>query len=245
MLRATGRLKMCRTLSPTVINPSRLLLLLTHELVEDMKDPLDDDQVVPAIVATDKEESAACLIQHVYRQHCQKRKRRLQRTALERERSAIFAACLKHAQASGFAQGFYRLLYLGPLPHLLLALKKGISIATFVKNMTKIPGLLLKEGHGRLEEMGRKRSEISSTLKRGHELQKKLNPDSEFHKKRDIDGLKDAVLQVKEFLDRVPGGEKGAPEELNVAYKAIVAVKQVPKKEKPSLNVEDLDLYEY
>ncbi|KAI5997874.1 hypothetical protein F5J12DRAFT_331160 [Pisolithus orientalis] len=111
--------------------------------------------------------------------------------------------------------------------------------------MTKIPGLLLKEGHGRLEEMGRKRSEISSTLKRGHELQKKLNPDSEFHKKRDIDGLKDAVLQVKEFLDRIPGGEKGAPEELDVAYKAIVAVKQVPKKEKPSLNVEDLDLYEY
>ncbi|KAI6011658.1 hypothetical protein BKA83DRAFT_4482953 [Pisolithus microcarpus] len=87
------------------------------------------------------------------------------------------------------------------LPHLLLALKKGISIATFVKATTKIPGLLLREGHERLEELGRQRSEISI-----------LSPDSQFHKNRDIAALKDAVPQ---------------------------------KKEKPSLNVEDLDLYEY
>ncbi|KAI5997877.1 hypothetical protein F5J12DRAFT_895738 [Pisolithus orientalis] len=188
----------------------------------------------------DEEESAAGLIQRVYRLHREKQRRLLERPTLEAERSAIYATCLKHAQDTGVAPGFYRLLYLGPLPHLLLALRKGITMATFVRNTTKIPGLLLKEGHERLEELGRNRSEISSTLKQGHELLKKLSPDSQFHKNRDIGALKDAVLQVKEFLHRIPGGARGSPEELNIAYKAIVAEKHVPK-EKPSLNVEDLD----
>ncbi|KAI6153131.1 hypothetical protein BKA82DRAFT_4349614 [Pisolithus tinctorius] len=216
------------------------------EPIEDVESPpSDDDQAVQAVVGTDEEESAAGLIQRVYRQYRQKQKRLLERSTLEAERSAVFFACLKHAQVSGFSPGFYRLLYLGPLPHLLLALKKGIFMATFVRNTTKIPGLLLREGHERLEELGRQRSEISSTLKQGHELLKKLSPDSQFHKNRDIGALKDAVLQVKEFLHRIPGGARGAPEELNIAYKAIVAEKHVPKKEKPSLNVEDLDPYEY
>ncbi|KAI6165391.1 hypothetical protein EDD17DRAFT_226022 [Pisolithus thermaeus] len=218
-----------------------------YEPAEDMQGPpLDDNQAVAAVVAADEEVSAARLIQRVYRQHHQKQKRRLKKTTLEKERSALFAACLKHAQAPDFAPGFYRLLYLGPLPHLLLALKKGIDTATSARNMTKIPAMLLQEGHERLEEMGRKRNEISSTLKQGHELLKRLSPDSDFHKNRDIDNLKDAVLQVKEFLHRVPGGARGAPEELNVAYKAIVTEKQVPqKKEKPLLNVEDVDPFEY
>ncbi|KAI6137060.1 hypothetical protein F5141DRAFT_1209364 [Pisolithus sp. B1] len=217
-----------------------------HEPTGDVEDPLsDNDQDVPSVAATDKEKSAARLIQRIYRQHRQKQKRRLERSSLEAERSAIFVACLKHAQTSGFAQGFYRLPYLGPLPHLLLALKKGVNIATFVKATTKIPGLLLKEGHERLEELGRQRSEISSTLKQGHDLLKKLSPDSQFHKNRDIGALKDAVLRVKEVLHRIPGSARGAPEELDIAYKAIVSEKQARQKEKPSLNVEDLNPYEY
>ncbi|KAI6022556.1 hypothetical protein EDC04DRAFT_2900836 [Pisolithus marmoratus] len=214
-----------------------------NEPIEDVDDPADDDEAIPAIVATDEEVSAVHLIQRVYRQYRQKQKGRLKRTALEAEKSALFSACLKHAQACRFAPGFYSLLYLGPLPHLLLALKKGINTATSIRNVTKIPTLLLREGHECLEELGRKRSEISSILKQGHDLLKKLSPDSQFHKNRDIGALKDAVLQVKAFLHRIPGGERGAAEELNVAYKAIVTEKHVPKKEKPSVNAEDLDPY--
>ncbi|KAI6020999.1 hypothetical protein BKA83DRAFT_178181 [Pisolithus microcarpus] len=218
-----------------------------YEPVEDMEGPpLDDDQAVAAVVAADEEVSAARSIQRVYRQHHQKQKRQLKKTTLEKEISALFSACLKHAQAPDFAPGFYRLLYLGPLPHLLLALKKGIDKATSVRNVTKIPAMLLQEGHERLEEMGRKRNEISSTLKCGHELRKRLSPDSDFHKNRNINELRDAVLQVKEFLHRVPGGARGALEELNIAYKAIVAEKQAPqKKGKPPLNAEDVGPYEY
>ncbi|KAI6046365.1 hypothetical protein EDC04DRAFT_2598161 [Pisolithus marmoratus] len=175
------------------------------------------------VTAAGKEESAARLIQRIYRQHRQKQKRLLERTTLEAESSAIFVSCLKHARASGLARGFYRLLYLGPLPHLLLVLNKGITIATSVKATTKIPGRLLSEGHEHLEELGRQRSEISSTLKQGRELRKKLSPDSVFHKNSDVSALVNMVMQVKEFLHRIPGE---APEELNtelgIAFKAIV-----------------------
>lgn len=187
--------------------------------------------------ATAEEESAANLIQRVYRRHRQKQKQRLERSMVEGERSAMFAICLKHAQDSGFARGFYRLLYLGPLPHLLLSLKKGIALAKIVRNKTNIPGRLLQEGHERLEELGRQRAETSSILKQGHELLRKLGPDSQFHKNRDIGALKDATLQVNEFLHRIPGSDRGAREELNIAYKAIVIEKHPPKKEKPSLCV--------
>lgn len=192
-----------------------------------MEGPLSDDhQAVANIVVTEKEEFAVRLIQRVYRQHRRRQKLRLERSTLEAERSAIFDACLKCAGASGLARGFYRLLYLGPLPHLFLALDKGITIATSVKSATKIPGRLRKEGHERLEELGRQRSEISSILKQGHELRRKLSPDSLFHKNRDVGALKDAVLRVKEFLHRIPGDALGVQEvvdaELNLAYKAIV-----------------------
>ncbi|KAI6137063.1 hypothetical protein F5141DRAFT_66140 [Pisolithus sp. B1] len=198
-----------------------------HEPAGDVEGSLSDDQrPVANFVVSEKEESAVRLIQGVYRQHCRRQKRRLERSTLEAERSAIFAACLKRARASGLARGIYRLLYLGPLPHLLLALNKGIAIATSVKATTKIPGRLRREGHEHLEELARQRTEISSTLKRGYELRKKLSPDSLFHKNCDVEALKDAVLQVKEFLRRIPGTAMGVPEELDielsVAYKAVV-----------------------
>ncbi|KAI6133857.1 hypothetical protein EV401DRAFT_2204741 [Pisolithus croceorrhizus] len=214
-----------------------------HEPARDVEGPVSDND---RAVATPDEESAARLIQRTYRLYRQKQKRWLERSTLEAERSAIFATCLKHAQTCGMARGFYRLLYLGPLPHLLLALKKGISIATFVKATTKIPGLLLREGHERLEELGRQRSQISSTLKQGQELLKTLSPDSQFHRNRNIGALKHAVLQVEEFLHGIPGSARGAPEELDIVRKAIFAEKQV-RQERPALNVnaEDPDLYGY
>ncbi|KIK18633.1 hypothetical protein PISMIDRAFT_109068 [Pisolithus microcarpus 441] len=198
-----------------------------HEPPGDVEGPLSDDhRGVANIIVTEKEADAVRLIQRVYRQHLRRQKLRLERSTLEAERSAIFAACLKRARASGLARGFYRLLYLGPLPHLLLALNKGIAIATSVKSTTKIPGRLRREGHERLEELGRQRSEISSILEQGYELRKKLSPDSLFHKNRDVGALKNAVLQVKEFLHRIPGDAMGVPgevdAELNVAYKAVV-----------------------
>ncbi|KAI6011661.1 hypothetical protein BKA83DRAFT_630943 [Pisolithus microcarpus] len=217
---------------PTSIEPAK-----AHEPVGDVEGTLSDSD--QAIAAMNGEESAARLIQRVYRRYRQKQRQWLERTTLEAERSAVFVTCLKHTQTCGLARGLYRLLYLGPLPHLLLALKKGISIATFIRATTKIPGLLSTEGHERLEELGRQRSEISTTLKRGQELQKTLSPDSQFHKNHSIGALKHAVLQVEEFLHRIPGGAGGAPEELDIARKAIVAEKQVRQK-KPSLNVEDL-----
>jgi hypothetical protein len=77
-------------------------------------------------------------------------------------------------------------------------------------------------------------------------LRKKLEPSSVVHHAHDIDALKRAVLEVKDFMQRVPSNMQDVQPEFQVAYKGIVAVKiqkKCEKKEKPTLNVEDIDDY--
>ncbi|KAG6332615.1 hypothetical protein ID866_6474 [Astraeus odoratus] len=208
-------------------------------------DLIEVGKLVHSADPTELEESAACRIQQVYRRYVQERERdqlrRSKRTSLEAERCTIFEMCLKHAQSSALKSGPYRIRFLGPLPHLLLALNKGIAIADALKAKTKIPGVLMTEGHERLEELGRQRSELSFLLKQGRDLRKKLGPESAFHDNRDMTALKHAIIQAKDFVQRIPACTKEVTEELNVALKAVVTEKKAVKKTKPSLNVDDLD----
>ncbi|KAG6330340.1 hypothetical protein ID866_8749 [Astraeus odoratus] len=121
----------------------------------------DTGQCIVSVDPTSEETSAACTIQGAYRRYHRESIRRTKRSTLEAERSAIFEECLKHCQGSNFKPGLYRLLYLGPLVHLLWALNKGIAIVDNMKAQTKIPRLLISEGHERLEEIGRRRTELS------------------------------------------------------------------------------------
>ncbi|KAG2028307.1 hypothetical protein BDR03DRAFT_976621 [Suillus americanus] len=70
--------------------------------------------------------------------------------------------CLKETQSSEWRPGYYRCLFLGPLPHLLVCLERGIALTRAAKAKTK--GLLNKESHEKLEELGKQRSEITSVL---------------------------------------------------------------------------------
>lgn len=75
-------------------------------------------------------------------------------------------------------------------------------------------------------------------------MRKKLEPGAPFHKQRDMNALKLAVSEVKGFIQALPGGSPEALQEINIAYRGIVAEKPlVPKKVKPSLNAEDVDPY--
>ena len=80
----------------------------------------------------------------------------------------------------------------------------------------------------------------------GVRLRKQLEPSSSFHRTRDIDALKRAVLEVKGFMQRVPANMQDMQSEFQVAYKGIVAerIQKRKVKEKPALNVEDIDDYE-
>lgn len=113
------------------------------------------------VVDVPEEVSAACRIQIAYRRHLRVLRYRSNMSTLEAEIQAIFKACLKQVRSYSWEFGPYRTFFLGPLPHLLLALEKGIASAEATKAKTKLPRLLLTEGHENLEELGRQRSELS------------------------------------------------------------------------------------
>ncbi|KAG2085197.1 uncharacterized protein F5147DRAFT_794237 [Suillus discolor] len=179
------------------------------------------------------EEEAARYIQNAYRRYIRRRSSR----AVNAEIDAMFMTCLKETQSSEWRSGYYTFLFLGPLPHLLVCLGRGIALTHAAKAKTKV--LFNKESHEKLEELGQQRSEITALLKRGMRLRKQLEPSSSAHRARDIDALRSGVLEVYEFMKGVPGSMKDMQFDFQMAYKGIVAKKvHAGEKEKPALNVE-------
>jgi hypothetical protein len=105
-----------------------------------------------------EEEEAARNIQNAYRRYVRRRSSR----AVNAEIDAIFMTCLKETQSSGWRPGYYNFLFLGPLPHLLVCLERGIALTHAAKAKTR--GLLNKVSHEKLEELGKQRCEIASVL---------------------------------------------------------------------------------
>ncbi|KAF9231325.1 hypothetical protein BU15DRAFT_82546 [Melanogaster broomeanus] len=216
-----------------------------QEAVDVALSPAVDKLIRPA-EPSDAQVAAARVIQGAYREYS-KRLRWPVRTGTTAERHAIFEACLKHVESWGWERSSYRLLYLGPFPHLFLALERGMTTAHALKAKTKAH--LKVGGHEGLEELGRQLSEIASLLKKGASLRKKLYPGAPFHEERDTEALQRAVSEVREFVQALRGGSLEALQEVGIAHKGIVAEKSPPrnppprKAAKPSLNVEDLDPY--
>ncbi|KAG1881874.1 hypothetical protein C8R48DRAFT_682521 [Suillus tomentosus] len=185
------------------------------------------------------EEDAARNIQNAYRRYV----RRCSSRAVNTEIDAIFMTCLKETQSPEWRSGYYSLLFLGPLPHLLVCLERGITLTRAAKTKTK--GLLNKESHEKLEELGKQRSGITTLLRKGLKLRKQLEPSSSAHRARDIDALRSGVLEVEEFMQGVPSSMKDMQSDFQMAYKGIVAKKVSPgkKKVRPVLNVEDISHY--
>ncbi|KAG2048320.1 hypothetical protein BDR06DRAFT_920603 [Suillus hirtellus] len=184
-----------------------------------------------------EEQEAARNIQNVYRRYVRRRSSR----AVNAEIDAIFMACLKQTQSPEWCPGYYSLLFLGPLPHLLVCLERGIALTHAAKTKTKV--LFNKESHEKLEELGKQRSGIAALLKKGSKLRKQLEPSSSAHRARDIDALRSGVLEVEEFMQGVPSSMKDMQSDFQIAYKGIVAKKvHAGEKEKPPLNVEGMNV---
>jgi len=82
---------------------------------------------------------------------------------------------------------------------------------------------------------------FSGIFRDAQRLYKALQPQSELHRRRDLNELKARVLEVEMLLGRVPPGAcRDVREDLDLALKAIVAVKQPLKaKPKPELCMDD------
>ena len=118
----------------------------------------DLDESLRSNGPSDEEEKAACKIQDAYRRYV----RRCSSCAKDAEIHAIFTTCLKETQSSEWRPGYYRLLFLGPLPHLLVCLERGIALTHAAKAETK--ELFNKASHEKLEQLGKQMGVIASVL---------------------------------------------------------------------------------
>ncbi|KIJ60092.1 hypothetical protein HYDPIDRAFT_32519 [Hydnomerulius pinastri MD-312] len=212
----------------------------THEQPHGLTLLTNEPELIREHKSTEEEISAAHKIQAVYRKYRDQKARSIG-TGATAQRNTLFIACLRNVFSYNWQRGWYSPRYLWALPHLVLCLDKAITIAHEHKAKTK--GLLSEESHSRLEELGRQRSEINALLKEGRKMRKDIGPNAPMHQQRNKAELKKAVLDVKGFIHRLPTAAPELDVELNIAYGWIMVEKEVAKKERPTLNTEDLDPY--
>ncbi|KAF8955733.1 hypothetical protein BDZ97DRAFT_1926447 [Flammula alnicola] len=140
---------------------------------------------------------------------------------------------------------FYRLLFLGPLPHVLVCLKSFHTWAIDTKKRNKKRYKVAS--HQELDDVNKRLTEQKKIIDRIQALQKALNPPSQLHRRRDIEELKKRVLEVEALLSQIaPNVAREVSEDMARGIKGIVAVKQVPKpRPKPRLRIDDVDECEY
>jgi hypothetical protein len=88
---------------------------------------------------------------------------------------------------------------------------------------------------------------LSGLLKDARRLRAALQPQSELHRKRDLEKLKTHVLEVEKLLGQVqPESTREVEEDLEIALKGIVKVRKLPKaKPKPDIPPVDDEFGDY
>lgn len=185
---------------------------------------------------------AARVFQVAYRK-AMSRRRKMVKTAAEASRASLFDACLAESRTMEWPHNYYRLLFLGPLPHVLVCISGVQSYVVAAKEKAK--KRWSRASHQELEDIGKRRTELNGIFRDAQRLYKALQPQSELHRRRDLTELKTRVLEVEMLHGRVPPGAcRDVREDLDLALKAIVAVKQpIKAKPKPELCMDDDDEY--
>jgi hypothetical protein len=100
---------------------------------------------------------AASIVQAVYRRIV-RRRRSISQEGLSVARTGHFLSCWSQAQEMSWPHRYYRLLFLGPLPHILLCLDAVQAYATSTKAKTKKRLGIAK--HEELEELSTRQTEV-------------------------------------------------------------------------------------
>ena len=200
---------------------------------------------------------AASFLQTMYRRR-QRRKTKTNKAPLHVWLKRCFKQCLTESSKMEWPpRSQYRLMFLGPLPHVLACINTAHSwvMDNKQRNKDKFKTAL----HQDLEEVAKRLTEqryklllltekflilhCRKIVKEIQSIQKALDPQAPIHRKRDIEELKKLVRQVEEMLGRVaPSVARDVAEDMQIGMKGIVKVKQPPKpKPKPMLNVNEDD----
>lgn len=204
-----------------------------------------------------KQADAACIIQRMYRRNLQRRFKSA-RSTLSEARSRFFAQCWTESEKMGWSHRHYRLLFLGPLPHLLVCLERANTYAFDSKARVKRRLTMVK--HIELEDVQMMMTEAkcvslrprgirdaydccSRILKELLQLRKTLDPKAALHKHRDLQALQ-ALAQEAEILIRGLPCVPELQDDLDLAVKGILTKGSQKKKPKPLLYV-DKDINDY
>ncbi|RXW11576.1 hypothetical protein EST38_g14279, partial [Candolleomyces aberdarensis] len=219
----------------------------------DVTDLVDSRNIVDSLTSTaaplavehisQKQKDVALCLLKKYRQRARNQKLEKNKTPTQKVCDSYFETCLGLAldrKKMQWPRGFYyRKLYLGLVPHLLACIKGVRSYAFSAKAKAK------KRYRGNEKQdydgMHKTTNEITAILKGCKNLGSQLDPSSEVHKKRDIEGLKRLVREVEELVNLVPSGiSSDIYSHLHLAIKGILREPQpIKAKPKPELNVED------
>ncbi|TDL28963.1 hypothetical protein BD410DRAFT_818373 [Rickenella mellea] len=161
-------------------------------------------------------------------------------SSLKEARLRYFQACLSVVQRTHWEHSPYRLLYLGPLPHVLVV-TEGLE-RQMKTQRDKAKKRLVVAQHLELEHVKVLLNAAVEFRKRLERLKKLLTPDSQMHRERDVAKLRLSVLELDELSKEFGfGGMKQYDEDLKIGLKGIVQESNSRRsKPKPDLNVDDL-----
>ncbi|KAI0696497.1 hypothetical protein C8T65DRAFT_583394 [Cerioporus squamosus] len=161
------------------------------------------------------------------------------RKPFEEMKRRIYAAFLQEARKAGWPQTYYRLLFLGPVPHLFAVVEAMKYNLYNAKNNAKKRLNLVQ--HLELETMRSSLTEITRRFKKANALHEVLRPTSALHGERDIQRLVGYTREADDlmkaaFSSATTSEWKG---DMEIAMRGIVEVRKVAKPKKPELQVED------
>ncbi|KAF8222237.1 hypothetical protein L208DRAFT_1381918 [Tricholoma matsutake] len=186
---------------------------------------------------------ATRVLQMAYRKVLNRR-RKAKKTVAALSRTSFFEACFAEASRMDWPHGeYYRKLFLGPLPHVLVCLSGVYSYLVGAKHEVKERFKLA--AHQELDDVTKKMTKLNGLLKDALRLQAALQPPSELHRQRNVEELKTLVREVEKLLDQLPSGSTlEVKKDLEIALKGIVMVKKLPKA-KPKPNIPPVDWIDF
>lgn len=223
-------------------------------------DPAEEEYVPEQdreVIASEAEISASSLIQRAFRRYQLRRNRTL------KGRESIFHDYLLEAEKLEWPRRYYRMLFLGPIPHALYCVNGIREHIQADKDKTKKK--LQHTQHQELEDSMNRLKNIKwatidradcfvlnvplfsrPVLQRAERLRKLLAPTSDLHRERDLERLEEAIRELRALVDKQPEDWRDLREDAYLAYKGIVLKRQIEhlKKPKPSLTVDPEDLYQ-
>ncbi|KAK0440419.1 uncharacterized protein EV420DRAFT_1650550 [Desarmillaria tabescens] len=191
---------------------------------------------------TEREITAASLIQRIYKKVLRHR-RGIAKRGMAGLHAQIYASCTKEVSRLGDNPGLYLRLFLGPLPHILVCLEtvRVDTLSRKTKTKKRLNNDRDKCSPDDIATLDDALTQTTKANKAAIELQRQLNPSSDFHERRDIKQLRKLVQEAKDLVSSLPFDTSDLSDDLHLAIKGIVTERSsAGTRKKPTLNNDDL-----